>query len=144
MFSGFARRTRDCTLDLHERARYSVAVMRTADLTGVASEFISTHRKIVQAVVLLSIALCLLDHVIEGLIGWDQQLWQTGRDTETTLFLVFLLLGLAFALVKVIHAFAKLFRRTEGLLALLQVEIPAPPFELAIPPDSSPPLSLRI
>ena len=102
------------------------------------------RRSVLHSLILLALGFCLLDHVIEGLVGWDQQLLPTGRDTETTLFVVFLLLGLAFALLELIHAAAKLFRGPEGLLAFLQVEIPASPFELAICPDSSPPVPLRI
>lgn len=88
--------------------------------------------------------LCLLDHVIEALIGWDQQMLQTGRDTETTLFLVFLLLSLAFALAALIRTAAKIFRRFESLVAYLQVQIPTLSFGLSVRPDSSPPLPLRI
>jgi hypothetical protein len=112
-------------------------------LTALKGSSAKGHRPLLHALILLALTLCLVDHVIEGLIGWDQQLLPTGRDTETTLFVVFVLLALAFALVELIHA-AKLFRRSEGLLAFLHVEIPAPPFELAIRPDSSPPVPLRI
>jgi hypothetical protein len=131
-------------LDLKEGARYSPTVIRANKLAHVVIEFISTHRKMCHALVLLTVFLCLLDHVIEALIGWDQQILQTGRDTETTLFLVFLLVGLAFALVELINASAKLFRREESILALLQVEIATLFSGFAIRPDSSLPLSLRI
>ena len=114
------------------------------NITRAASAFFSPHRRVFHALILLTLSLCLLDHVIEGLIGWDLQFLQTGRDAETTLFLVFLLLGLVFALVALIRASATLLRRSERLLAFLKVEIPALPFGLAIRPDSSPPLPLRI
>jgi hypothetical protein len=113
-------------------------------LTTVRDSDAKGRRQVLHSVILLALTLCLLDHLIEGLIGWDQQLLPTGRDTETTLFVVFLLLGLAFALVELIRATAKLFRRPEGLLAFLQVEIAAAPFELVVRPDSSPPVLLRI
>lgn len=97
-----------------------------------------------RALVLLIVFLCLLDHVTEALIGWDQQVLQTGRDTETTLFFVFLFVGLVFALATLIRLSAKLLRNIERILDSLQVEILTPSFDIAIRPDSSPPLPLRI
>jgi hypothetical protein len=119
-------------------------VIRAHDIAGAASEFISTQRKMFHAFVLLTVFLCLLDHGIEALTGWDQKFLQTGRDTETTLLLVFLLLGLAFALAAQIRVSARLPGRRESVLALLHLATPSLSFGLAVRPDSSPPLTLRI
>jgi hypothetical protein len=82
--------------------------------------------------------------MIEGLTGWDRNFLFTGRDTETVLFFVFLLLGLGYVLATLIFAFVPLLRRLESLVAALHVAIPVATFAPAIVPDSSPPLPLRI
>jgi hypothetical protein len=119
-------------------------VIRLRDISDAPTQFVATRSRILRAVVLLIVFFCLLDHVTEALIGWDQQIWQTGRDTETTLFLVFLFVGLAFALATLIRLSAKLLRTIESILASFQIENLTPSFGIAIRPDSSPPLPLRI
>jgi hypothetical protein len=130
-------------LDPNARGSYSAIVTTLPDIFDKGSAFPSAHRKLFHTVVLLTTSLCLLEHLVESLIGWDTFL-VTGKDTETVLFFVFLLLGLGFSLAALIRATAKVFRRLEALLVLLQAEIPAAPFTFAVRPDSSPPLPLRI
>jgi hypothetical protein len=124
--------------------RYSAAMSRVREFPGAIGEVLSKHRKSFHALTVLAVSLCLLSHMIEGLTGWDRNFLHTGRDTETVLFFVFLLLGLAFVLATLIFGFVPLLRRLESLVAALHVAIPVATFAPAIIPDTSPPIPLRI
>jgi hypothetical protein len=130
-------------LDPNALQSYSTIVTTRSDIPVKGGGFLSEHRKLFHLAVLLTISLCVLEHLVECLIGWDTFLL-TGKDTETLLFFVFLLVGLAFSLAALIRISTRLSRSLGTPLTILKAEIPPALFALAIRPDASPPPSLRI
>jgi hypothetical protein len=110
---------------------------------GAVNAFLYKHWKGFQGLVVLSVCLCLLEHLAECLIGWDTFL-QTGKDTETLLFFVLLLLGIAFSIALLTSVFEPLIRQQNAAVAALRAGIALDGFLVVSTIDTSPPLTLRI
>ena len=94
------------------------------------------------ALVLLACAAC---PFFEMVLHFNGSIFQTGRDTETSLIVLFLLLELGFAIARTLLV---LVSRVLGKLGLVDFylglsTLPAANFSI-VPPEISPPLSLRI
>lgn len=90
----------------------------------------------------LTLVGCVLCPYVENVIHWDQTIFETGYDGETTVAILALILILAFALAKLLVYFV----RDGGEERLLQSHRVLRPMlnSISSTNDGSPPLPLRI
>jgi p-aminobenzoyl-glutamate transporter AbgT len=95
------------------------------------------------AIALILVA-CAISPFAETAIRWNQSIFTTGHDTESTIAVMALLIVLAFSLARLLAAFAPILLGT-------YLSVSSPAFKQAlrglvfiIPETSSPPLPLRI
>jgi hypothetical protein len=100
--------------------------------------------KLVQSAVALTLLGCAFCPLFELLLHWDNSIFLTGHDTESTLAFLLLLIELSFAIAKLVAlVLAAVFQRL-GIIALSN-RIPAiSSIFSGILPVISPPVSLRI
>lgn len=92
----------------------------------------------------LILMVCVLCPFVEVAIGWNQTIFDTGYDTESTIAFIALLLILAFGFANLLTHFAANTASTEQLAVPIVRLRPALDFSSAVPEISPPPLSLRI
>lgn len=92
----------------------------------------------------LILVVCLFCPYIEVVIGWNQTIFDTGYDTESTVAVIALLLILAFALASHLIDFPASTADEERLAASIVRLRPAPDFISTVPEVSPPPPPLRI
>ena len=95
---------------------------------------------IVLALILVACALC---PYVEGAIHWDQTIFDTGYDGESTVAVIALLMALAFAVARLLVCFVADSRCLERLVDSRWVLRPMLDF-FSSSPETSPPLPLRI
>jgi hypothetical protein len=101
-------------------------------------------RKPFHALVLASLTLCTFSHLLDVSAGWDCHFLQTGKDSETSLLVLAVVLGLALATAVLIWRAIPSVSDGVGIV-IPSVELLAlTSTVLAIPPQSSPPSVLRI
>jgi hypothetical protein len=101
------------------------------------------NRRVFHVILSLLLVACLICPFVEFAIGWNDTLFSTGHDTESSLALVTLLLELVFMLAGLVA----LLVPDVHVAQLLVTKNRALKFELdcgGLLTDSSPPLPLRI
>jgi hypothetical protein len=101
------------------------------------------RRRLFHAAIAIILVICILCPFVEMTLGWDNSIFMTGHDTESTLavvvFLIELVVALSSGLVFLLSCIQVKWRIDEGR------ESPASDSCFRIPfPDSSPPVPLRI
>lgn len=92
----------------------------------------------------LTLVVCVLCPYIEVVIGWNQTIFDTGYDSESTVGVIALLLVLAFALASLLIHFLASTAGEERLAVRILRLRPALDFISTLPEVSPPPLPLRI
>lgn len=87
---------------------------------------------------------CVLCPYVELAINWNQSIFDTGYDTESTVAVIALLLILAFALAGLLITFPADIAGKERLSAAIVRLRSALDFSSTVPDASPPPLRLRI
>lgn len=95
---------------------------------------------IVIALILLA---CAMSPFVETAIHWNQSIFTTGHDTESTIAVIALLIVLAFSLARLLAAFAPSLLTARFGVSSSSFERTQRSFVFVIP-ESSPPLPLRI
>lgn len=105
---------------------------------------LTRRAKLVHSAVAAALVWCLLSPFVEFLLHENNSIFLSGRDTESTLALVLLLVELSFAVAKLLGFAARTVFRT---LAVISSSNWMPTVRLVFPrvfPAASPPGSLRI
>lgn len=117
---------------IHERHRF---------VAGNA--LLPVNRKTLHAAIGLILIFCAVFPLVEPILGWNNNIFVTGHDTESTLALVILLLELVLALAGALVFLLAVFRVIERILEKSLLLTSESGFRIAVP-DLSPPVPLRI
>lgn len=105
--------------------------------------FSSVMRRWFHIVIALVFLACATSPFAEMAIHWNESIFTTGHDMESTIVLIALLLALAFSLSRFLAVFLSAPLSAEPTLASSSSEQPVFGFVFVVP-EASPPLSLRI
>lgn len=99
--------------------------------------------KLFQSVAALALFACTLCPFVEMLLHWDNCIFASGHDTESTLAFVLLLVELSFAIARLVVLLLPAIFQRLGTISSHRIAIRRSSFP-SILPTVSPPLSLRI
>jgi hypothetical protein len=103
----------------------------------------SFDSRIFHSVVALILLSCIVCPFVELALGWDNSIFMTGHDTETTLAVIILLLELIIALARILRSFSPDVEVMELIVSKHTRLISESGLSIVIP-DTSPPVPLRI
>ncbi|HEV2386314.1 MAG TPA: hypothetical protein VGS20_03565 [Candidatus Acidoferrales bacterium] len=109
------------------------------------ADFVHRHRRLIYGLMAITLVVCLLCPYLEWSVQANQSIFRTGKDTETTVAVLTLSVGLAFAVADFVGAalrlasssFARCFREMPHQAAFFV-------FPFVPLPAISPPSNLRI
>ena len=100
--------------------------------------------KLAQSAVALALLSCVLCPFVEMLLHWDNSIFLSGHDTESTLAFVLLLIELSFAIAKFLAVLLRAIFESLGIISSANCISFASPIFSEVPPVASPPIPLRI
>lgn len=108
-----------------------------------AGKFLSMNRKTVHAAIGLILIFCVVVPLVEPILGWNNNIFVTGHDAESTLAVVMLLVELVLALAAILVSLLSVFRVIDRILKESLPPTSELGFRIAVS-DLSPPVPLRI
>lgn len=105
--------------------------------------FLPVNRRALHAAIGLILIFCVVFPLVEPILGWNNNIFVTGHDTESTLALVILLLELVLALAGALVFLLAVFQVIDRILEKSLSVTSESDFRIAVP-DLSPPVPLRI
>ena len=101
------------------------------------------NRKVLHAIIALILVVCIVCPYAETALGWDGDIFTTGRDSETTVAIIILLFELVLALASVLFLLLPKIQASENIATEL-VRLTCESVLRLARPEASPPIPLRI
>lgn len=101
------------------------------------------RRRAFHAAIALVLIICAVSPFLESAVNWNDTVFATGYDTETTVAILMLLLELVFSLTNLLTSLCRTTQLDTPLILKDSFPAPESAFGVGIP-ELSPPLPLRI